>query len=76
MATWSAATIPSASASGSIWAVRIWKSCLAKRRAGSAHFVDLEADYMVLEVEVVPEAVLVVEAREAEDGDAVLDLLK
>jgi hypothetical protein len=31
---------------------------------------------MVLEVEVVPEAVLVVEAREAEDGDAVLDLLK
>ena len=72
-ATWSAATTPNASANGSTWAVRIWKSCLAKRRAGSAHFVDPEAGCMVLEVEAVPEAVLVVEERGAEDGDGVVD---
>jgi hypothetical protein len=72
-ATWSAATTPSANASGSTWVVQIWKSCLAKRRAGSALCVDLEADYTVLEVEAVLEAVLVVEAREAEDGEGVID---
>ena len=73
MATWLVATTPSASASGSTWAVRTWKSCRAKRRAGSARFVGREAGYMVLVAEVAPEVVLVVEERGAEDGDGVID---
>ena len=73
MATWSAATTLSASANGSTWAVRTWKSCLAKRRAGSARSVDLEADYTVLAVGAVPGVVLVVEERGAGAGAVVVN---
>ena len=73
MATWLVATTPSASASGSTWAVRTWKSCRAKRRAGFARFVDLEVDYTVLGVEVALEVVLVGGEREAEEGEGVVD---
>lgn len=45
-----------------------------KKRVGSAHFVDLEGDCMVLVAEVVPEVVLAGEEREAEEGDAVVEL--